>query len=149
MISSVACAIAYILLNAWTGLATCGVSLIRNIIFIIDEKKNGKREHINRTDVIVFSVACTLLMLSAIFTYDGFFSLFSIFATVVYTYSICQKKTKIYKLLGNPVSVCWIRYNIYVVSIFGIILESILLISAALGFILEAKKSDKELTDAE
>ncbi len=38
--------IAYIFLSAWTGFAMCIVALIRNIIFLIDEKKNGKRERI-------------------------------------------------------------------------------------------------------
>ena len=39
----VANSIAYILLNAWTGFAMCIVAFIRNIIFLVDEKKNGKR----------------------------------------------------------------------------------------------------------
>ena len=38
-LSLIANGIAYIFLNAWTGLAMCVVALIRNIIFLIDEKK--------------------------------------------------------------------------------------------------------------
>ncbi len=55
-LSLVANGIAYIFLNAWTGLAMCIVALIRNIIFLIDEKKNGKRETINKTDFIILII---------------------------------------------------------------------------------------------
>lgn len=140
LISSLANAIAYILLNAWTGLATCIVALIRNIIFIIDEKKNGKREKISKTDKAVLIVICILLIITTIFTYDGFWSLFPVFATMLYTYSICQKESKTYKLLGAPVGICWIIYNAYVMSIFGIILEGVLLFASVGGYILETKK---------
>ena len=60
---------------------------------------------------------------------------------MLYTYSVWQKKTSIYKLLGIPVGILWILYNIYVQSIFGIILESLLLICSTTGYILEVKKN--------
>lgn len=34
--------VAYVLLSAWSGLAMVFVAMMRNIIFMIDEKKNGK-----------------------------------------------------------------------------------------------------------
>lgn len=139
-LSLVANGIAYIFLNAWTGLAMCVVALIRNIIFLIDEKKNGKRESINRTDVIILVILYVISIISAILTYDGFLSLLSVFATALYTFSVWQKKTNVYKLLGIPVGILWILYNIYVKSIFGIILESILLICSISGYLLERKK---------
>lgn len=73
------------------------------------------------------------------FTYDGFLSLLSVFATMLYTYSIWQKKTSIYKILGLPIGILWIAYNIYIMSIFGIILETILTISAIYGYFKEKK----------
>lgn len=133
-------AIAYILLHAWTGVAMCIVVQIRNIIFLIDEKKNGKRETIDKKDVIILIVLCSITVVFTIFTYDGFLSLLSVIATMIYTYSVWQKKTNIYKLLGIPVGILWILYNIYVKSIFGVILESILLICSTSGYLLERKK---------
>ena len=38
--------LSYVFLNAYSGLAMCILALIRNIIFLIDEKKNGKRDKI-------------------------------------------------------------------------------------------------------
>jgi hypothetical protein len=63
----------------------------------------------------------------------------SVFATMLYTYSVWQKKISIYKILGIPVGIIWIIYNIYIVSIFGIILEVVLLISAIIGIVREYK----------
>ena len=77
------------------------------------------------------------IIISTVFTYDGYLSLLSVFATMIYTYSVWQKKTIVYKLLGIPVGVLWILYNIYVKSIFGVILESILLIASITGYIAE------------
>ena len=141
-LSLVANGIAYIFLNAWTGLAMCVVALIRNIIFLIDEKKNGKRESINRTDVIILVILYVISIISAILTYDRFLSLLSVFATALYTFSVWQKKTNIYKLLGIPIGILWVSYNIYIMSIFGIILEAILLICSITGYLLEGRKQN-------
>jgi len=116
--SLIANMVAYILLGAWSGLAMCVVALIRNLIFIVDEKKNGKRENINKIDIIILAILYSISIISAIFTYEGFLSLFSVFATMLYTYSVWQKKTNIYKLLGIPIGVLWVIYNAYIMSIF-------------------------------
>lgn len=78
-----------------------------------------------------------------IITYDGFFSLLSVFATMLYTYFVWQKNTTTYKLLGIPIGILWIAYNIYIFSIFGIILETILLICSISGYILEKNSKQK------
>ena len=63
----------------------------------------------------------------------------SVAATMLYTYSVWQKNTKVYKWLGVPVSLCWITYNIYISSLFGIILETVLMTSAIIGYLRERK----------
>ena len=83
-------------------------------------------------------------MLSAVITYDGFLSLLSVFATTLYTISVWLKKTKIYKLLGIPIGILWVLYHIYIMSIFGTILEGILLICSTTGYLLESKKIKKQ-----
>lgn len=139
-LSIIANGIAYIFLSAWTGFAMCIVALIRNIIFLLDEKKNGKREKVNKTDIVILIVLYIISIISTIFTYDGFLSLLSVFATMLYTFSVWQKKTNIYKLLGIPIGILWILYNTYIMSIFGIILETILLVCSITGYLLEMKK---------
>ena len=128
LLSIIANGIAYIFLKAWTGFTMCIVALFRNIIFLIDEIKNGQKKVNDKKDIIIFLFLCFISIIFSIFTYDGFFSLFSVYGTILYTFSIWQKKTSIYILLGIPVGILWIIYNIYIMSIFGIILETILLI---------------------
>lgn len=138
-ISIVANGISYVFLQAYTGLAMCFVALFRNIIFMVDEKRNGKSDKISKKDIIILVVLYLISLVSTVFTYDGFLSLLSVFATMLYTYSVWQKKTTIYKILGLPIGILWIAYNIYIMSIFGIILESILTISAIYGYFKEKK----------
>ena len=133
--------IAYVFLSAWSGLAMCFIALTRNIIFLIDEKKNGKRDTINKMDIIILFVLYAISIVSAVFTYEGFLSLFSVFATMLYTYSVWQKKTTVYKLLGIPIGILWITYNSYIGSIFGIVLEGVLLICSITGYVLEMKRN--------
>jgi len=140
-ISIIANMIAYIFLNAWTGVAMCIIALIRNIIFLIDNKKNNNQASTTFKDILILLILYTISIISAIFTFDGIFSLLSVFATMLYTYSVWQKSSKTYKLLGIPVGILWILYNIYVKSLFGIILESLLLICSTTGYIISNKRS--------
>ena len=56
-----------------------------------------------------------------------------------------QKKTNVYKLLGIIVGFLWIWYNIYIMSVVGIILETILLICSTTGYLLEISKKEYKL----
>ena len=139
-LSTISITIAYILLHAGTGFAMCVVATIRNIIFIIDEKKNGKKDYLTKKDYYLLGLFYLITVILTALTYDGFLSLLSVFATMIYTYSVWQKKVLIYKICGIPVGIFWIAYNIYIMSVFGIALESILLIFSTIGFFKELKE---------
>lgn len=141
--SLVANLIAYVLLGAWTGLAMCAVAMLRNLYILWDEKNHSKRETNEKRDYVFLALVYLGIILATIPTYEGFLSLFSVFATSIYTYSIWQKSTKVYKFCGIPVGVLWIAYNSYVHSIFGVILEGILLIVSVFGYIKELKGNKK------
>lgn len=144
ILAMVAQAISFICLKAYTGLAMDIVAIIRNIIFMIDEKKNGKSEQNTKKDIIILAVLYVITILLSVFTYNGLPSLFSVLGTFLYTYSVWQKNTNTYKLLGIPTSISWIAYNIYIKSIFGGILESIVLICSGIGYLLAKKKTSKQ-----
>lgn len=136
--------IAYLLLNAYSGLIMCILAVIRDIALILISDRIKDEEKQRKANLLVIIVFFVIAIISAIPTYDGFWSLFSIFATLIYTYSIWQKNETLYKLLGSPVGICWIIYNTAVKSIFGIILESMLLITSIVGYIRSKKtKSTK------
>ena len=142
-LSVVAEGCSYLFLQAYTEFAMCIVALIRNLIFVIDERKNHKQDTISKKDIMILITLYGIIIFSVIFTYDGILSLLSVVATMLYTYSVWQKKTKVYKLLGMPIGVLWILYNIFIKSIFGILLESILLLCSITGYILEKKKIEQ------
>ena len=144
--SLIALEISYFLLSAYTGVAMVAIAIIRNIIFYFDEKKNGKSDKIYKKDVLILIILYLITLISAIYTYDGIQSLFSVLETVLYTFSIWQKNPKVYKYVGIPTSISCIIYHIYIKSIFGIILEMIVFISEIIGIVIDKinnRKSNK------
>ena len=137
--------IAYILLQAWTGLAMCAIAMFRNLYSYWDEAKHPGQTKITTRDTVILIVVYAAMVLVSIPTYNGFLSLMSVFATMTYTYSIWQKNTLVYKFMGVPVGILWIIYNAFVGSFFGVTLEAVLCVASLIGFIvaLKAKKNGK------
>lgn len=128
IIATIISAISYLFLNAYTGMAMCIVAIIRNLLFTKDKK--------NIKNLIIIII---LTILSSILTFDSYFCLFNIIATIIYTYALWQKNTKVYKLLGIIVNGLMIIYDVYIKSIFGVILITISFISSIVGYLIEIK----------
>ena len=135
--------ISYFFLSAYTGLAMIIIALTRNLIFLYDEKKYGKTEAITKRDIAILVAIYVAIIIATYLTYTSILSLSSVLATVIFTYSVWQKKTSVYKGLGIPVVMIWIIYNVYIMSLFGIILETTLLLFVISGLILELRKKYK------
>ena len=129
IIATIISSISYLLLNAYTGMAMCFVAIIRNLLFT-----KSKKSVFNL--VLIF----ILILFASIFTFNNYFSLFNIIATLLYTYALWQKNTKTYKLLGIIVNGLMIVYDIYIGSIFGVVLISIAFVNSIVGFIKENKE---------
>lgn len=142
-ISLIANAISFYLLDtAISGFAMCFVAIFRNILLLVQNHfdKDKKNKII---DWSIFAILLIITGIAAWKTYINVLGLFSVFATFIYTVSIWQKNTIVYKILGIICSCFWIGYDIFVWSIFGIICEGILLISEIVGLILAVIKSKK------
>lgn len=128
ILNTIACissTIAFFLLDAYIGCSMTLIAVIRNIIFNKDKSINSL--------LIIF----ILMLLFSIYTYENLFSLVPVCGTLLYTISIWQNNNKVYKILGIPVEICWLFYQIYILSIFGIILELVLFVSVIVGIIKE------------
>jgi len=129
----------YLLLGAVTGTCMNLVSFIRNLWFYKNSKKNKKNsESVLYTLFIISSVSC-------IFTYDDVYSLISLTASLLSTYSIWQDNVKMYKFISIPVSICFIIYAVHLNSVVAIITEIILLITEVAAIVklrIENKKVD-------
>lgn len=119
----------YLLLGAITGAMMNLVSLIRNYWFFRNSKNNKKNSKL---------VLIILLLISIIFgiiTYKDMFSIISIIASLISTYSIWQDDVKLYKILAIPVSICFTVYAIHINSLVAIITELFLLITEVIAII--------------
>lgn len=135
--------ISYFFLSAYSGLAMTCFGMVRNVMLYCDEK----RAKTNKVwEVVEPIILLSLLIALAIFSYSGILSLLPVASTFIYTVSIWQKNTKVYKLLGIPVGMTEISYNVYIKSVFGVIFEMCTFLSAVTGYIREyyAKSKKKE-----
>lgn len=146
--SIIANAIAFFLLGAWSALAMCGVAILRNIIFLIQNHKE-KSEKIGKADWIIFSILILISGVSAYFTYQGILSMLSVVATVGYMVSIWQKNIKVYKTMGIFISVVWIIYYVFIKSWVSIGFEGVLLITEIIGTIRAFSKPKEEVAKTE
>ena len=139
----------YSLLSAWTGLGVVIIATIRNVLFLIQQKIKVLDKYVIDDWIILI----TLLIISgvtAVMTYDSFFSLFSIAGSILYTISVWQKNIKVYRILGIISSAMSLIYFIYIASIFAIILEGIMLVTMIVSTVVyfkneKFKKIEKEI----
>ena len=133
--------IAFILLGAYTSAAMCAISIFRDILFILNEKKYGKSDKITKRDVALLALIYGISIISIILTFRGFWTLMYTAASMIYTYSIWQKNNALYRFLGIPINLISICDSIYIKSIFGVVLQCVVLITSTLGFISYIKEN--------
>ena len=133
-IAQVGFMLSYMLLKAWSGVASSVVSLIRNLLFMTTLNKEPNRKEINKTDIFILVTIYVLIMILSIFTYKDIFSLLPLIATMLYTYSVCQKNVKTYKILGIPMQILWLIYAISIMSISAIVIEATMLVNCIWAF---------------
>lgn len=141
-IASMACGIvAYILLGADLGMAMSVIILLANFYYLWDENKHDAKERsrLHPRDYVVLAVVLVAIGVMSYLTYDGPASLLSVAATTLYEISIWQKSTKIYKFIGIPVALCWMLYNGFIWSPFGVLCESVMFITSIVGYVREVK----------
>lgn len=143
-ISNTLNAIAFILLGAYTSSIMCIISILRDIIFIIDEKLHGKSSKITKKDFAILGFIYGLSILSIIVTFKGFLTLLYATGSMLYTYSIWQKNTNVYRFLGIVVTLIVILDSIYIKSIFGVILQSVVLVCSTVGYLSNREKDEEK-----
>ena len=126
--------IAFILLGAYTSSAMCAISIFRDIIFLIDEKINGKSDKITKKDVALLALVYGICAIAIACTFNGFSTLLYATGSMLYTFSIWQKNNKLYRFMGIPVTLIVIVDSILLKSIFGVVLQGVVLIVSIVGF---------------
>ena len=124
----------YLLLNAFTGFFMTLVCIGRNVFFFYNNKK--EKENGIMFLIVLFSIIIGL----GIYSYQDFFSLISISASLLSTYSVWQKDVKKYRYIAVIVSIEFIIYGIHINSIFSIVTEVFLLFVELIGIFIHRKK---------
>lgn len=132
---------AMVMLNGYTGAAMSVIMILRDLTLLMQEWQKSKGKEINKkVDLIILIVTVILIVALTIFTYNGPLSLLSVIATLITTFALRQKDVKMYKVLGLIAGILWLAYNIFIMSIMGIILETILVICSIIGYIKDIKR---------
>lgn len=121
--------VSYLLLGAFSGAISCGVSFIRNFIFMYDEKRNKSTPNY----IMLIFVAITII-LTMIF-YKQPIDLFPCVLTVITIFTSGNRSTMINRSGSLFASICWIIYAIAFKSWFVIICESYLAICTIIGLV--------------
>ena len=129
--NTIACAssaLSFMFLSAYSGCVMSLLAVLRNYLFYMQDEKK---------DINNLIIVLVILAFLSIITYDGILSLMPSIGTLLYTISVWQSNRKVYRMFGIPIEISWLIYHIYVLSIFGIILETILFIAVVIGIIKE------------
>jgi len=138
-------AASFYLLNAYSGMAAVIIATIRNIFAFVSECRK-KSDLMKSNEKLVMYCLMIALLIAGYFTYNGIGSTLFIIASILYTYSICQKSVLRYKMLGIIVSMLRLLYYIFIFSIVGALFEIGQFIATVWGAIIEWRRSRVEVT---
>ena len=124
----------YLLLNAYTGFFMNLVSIGRNVFFFYNNSK--EKENSKSILVILYLIIIGL----GIYSYQDFYSLISMSASLLSTYSIWQNDIKKYRYIAIFVSIEFIIYGLHINSAFAVITEVFLLFVEFIGVYINRKK---------
>jgi len=118
----------YLCLSAYAGAIPNFVGIFREVIFMQSDKKWARSP--------IFP--CLFILINwtlAILSWQSTLSLLPICASTCVTISLWVKNPKITRMIGAPVSCCFLIYDIFVGSWIGVINESVAIVSIVSSFI--------------
>lgn len=117
----------YICLCAWAGAIPNLTGILRETVFMNEEKKWAKSK---LWPLVFIAISWTL----AIITWKSALSLLPMCASTLVTLSLWVKEPRLTKLLTIPVCTAFIVYDVFVGSYAGIVNEAISLASIMISF---------------
>lgn len=133
IVSNVLNLIHYILLGAFSGCITKLIAIGRDYFIILKEK------HSRLSSKLYLVIFMLIYILACIYTYDGILSLPPLIAAMIYLYFIWNGDSSRIRKTALFCYFLWLIYNIFVLSIVGIISNIISIISTLVAI----KKNDR------
>lgn len=127
LLSDITWSLHYGLLTAFSAMSVTLVGVVRETTFILtDEKKKGRK---------FFLIICAIIAVTAsILTMKDYFGILPAVASLIAVFSYWQQNPTVTKILGIPISLSMIVYDIMRFSIMGIVNEILTLISIFVWF---------------
>lgn len=138
LISNALSLIQYVFLNAYSGIATKIIAILRDLSMVKQEKYNILK---SMKMLIVFVCAYIILM---IITYQGFISIFSLLAALIYTIFCWNGDANRVRSIGIFTNVLWLVYNISVKSYTGAMANFISIVSTFIAIFNNKKLLNRE-----
>ena len=136
IISNILNLIHYLLLGAFSGCVTKLLAIFRDYFIILKEK------HPKLSNTIYLILFIIVYVIVTIFTYNSILSILPLLAAMIYIICIWNGNEVIIKKTAFFCYFLWLIYNIFVLSIAGIVSNIISIISTLIA-ILNAKKEGK------
>lgn len=136
IISNLLNLIHYLLIGATSGYITKALAIIRDTLII--SKNNNKK--LNKS--IILYILIVVYILVGLITFKNIWSLFPIIAALIYLIPIWNGDKKIVKKTAAFCYLLWLIYNIFVLSLAGIISNTVSIISTIIAVINENKRTN-------
>lgn len=120
----------YFCLGAYTAVGLNVLGLIAYICFYIFKTKNKENP------LYFIIILWVITVINGIFTFSGWVSLLPTIASVLFYFSVWQKNTLVYRVLGVITTIFYVLYNVMYKSWFGAIAQSVLLMLSIIGLIM-------------
>ncbi len=133
-------AIGYGLLGAYTAIGLNILSVISYICFYIFKTKNKENP------LYFIIILWVITVVNGVLTFTGWVSLLPTIASIMLYFSVWQKNTLVYRILGVIITIFYVVYNIMYKSFFGAIAQSVLLVVSIVGlviYVIELEKTNK------
>lgn len=117
----------YLMIGAFSGCITKTIAIFRDSFIVLKEKNKGL------SNILFLLIFILIYVLVSIYTFTSILSLFPLIAAIIYIIPTWLGNSKTVKKAALLCYVLWLIYNIYVLSIAGLIANIISIVSIIIG----------------
>ena len=133
VISNIINLVHYLMLGAYSGCITKVIAIFRDFFIVLKEKNK-------RLSSVLFLIIFILIYIGvSIYTFINILSLFPLLAAIIYIIPTWLGNSKTVKKTALFCYILWLIYNVYVLSIAGVIANIVSIVSIIIGLKKEIK----------
>ena len=129
IVASFLMGVGYFCLGAYTAVGLNFLGLITYICFYMFKTKNKENPF------YFIAILWVITIVNGVLTYTWWVSLLPTIASLLFYYSVWQKNTLIYRIIGVITTVFYVVFNIMYNSWFGAVAQTVLLVLSLIGLI--------------